>query len=107
MRVQRRFRPVAEALGVIALCSGIGYMIVTGPLPEEGGAPPGGFLEGPGGGVEPVDTSSGVDLGLSGIDPPTGDVTPQAVNPVGDYDALIGVIRQSDPTPVAPAGAFD
>jgi hypothetical protein len=105
MRVHRSFRPFVEALGAIALCSGI-VAVAVGPLPEQGGAPVGGFLE-DGSGVEPVDTTSGVDLGLAGIDPPSGDVTPHAVNGVDDFDALYVAIHPTDPTPVAPAGAFD
>jgi hypothetical protein len=108
MRLNRRFRPVIEAMGVIALCSGIGTMIAVGPLPELNGTPPGGFLEDPGrAGVEPVDTSAGVDLGLAGITPDAGDVTPNPVNAVEDYDALYDAIHPTDPTPVGAAGAFD
>jgi hypothetical protein len=105
MRANRRFHPVVEALGAIALCSGIA--VAVGPLPEQGGAPAGGFLEPEGGGVEPVDTSGGVDLGLAGIVPDAGDVTPNPVNPVEDFDALYNAVHPSDPTPVVPAGAFD
>jgi hypothetical protein len=106
MRLNRRFRPVVEALGVIALCSGIGTMIAVGPQPELNGTPPGGFLEPTGGGVEPIPTAS-VDLGLSGITPPSDDVTPNPVNTVEDYDALFDAVHQTDPTPVAAASAFD
>jgi hypothetical protein len=107
MRVHRRFRPVVEALGVIALCSGIGAMIAVGPLPELNGTPPGGFLEDPGSaGVEPMPSAT-VDLGLSGIDPAAGDVTPNPVNAVEDYEALYATVHPTDPTPVAAAGAFD
>jgi hypothetical protein len=105
MRLHRSFRPVAETLGVIALCSGIGAMIAVGPLPELNGTPPGGFLE-DGTGVEPMPSAT-VNLGLSGITPPTGDVTPNPVPPVEDYDALYDAVHPTDPTPVAPASAFD
>jgi hypothetical protein len=106
MRVQRSFRPVAEALGVIALCSGVGTTIAVGPLPELNGTPPGGFLEEAGGSVEPMPSAT-VDLGLSGIDPAAGDVTPNPVNAVEDYEALYATVHPTDPTPMAAAGAFD
>jgi hypothetical protein len=106
MRLNRSFRPIVEALGAIALCSGIA-MIAVGPQPELNGTPAGGFLEeADAPGVEPM-PSALVDLGLAGIQPPAGDVTPNPVNPVDDYDALYAAIHPTDPTPVAAASAFE
>jgi hypothetical protein len=106
MRLNRRFRPVVEALGAIALCSGIGTMIAVGPLPELNGTPPGGFLEEAGGSVETMPSAT-VDLGLSGITPDAGDVAPNPVNAVSDYDALYAAVHPTAPMTVAPATAFD
>jgi hypothetical protein len=106
MRAKRKFEPMLEVMGVLALCSGIA-VVAVGPLPESNGSLPGGFLESPGApGVETAPSPS-VDLGLSGITPPSDDVTPNPVNGVDDFDALYAAIHPTDPTPVAPAGAFD